>query len=380
MLFDYPTLKLIWWLLVGVLLVGFAIMDGHDMGVGTLLPFVGKNDIERRIVINTVGPHWDGNQVWFITGGGAIFAAWPLVYATAFSGFYWAMLAVLWALFFRPVGFDYRSKIANPTWRNTWDWGLFVGGAVPPLIFGVAFGNLFQGVPFSFADNLMSTYTGSFWGLLNPFALLCGVVSTAMITFHGAVYLMHRTEDAVYRRTQTAMLVFGSLLLLTFSAAGIWLWQGIDGYAIVSAVDASALPNPLDKEVIRQPGAWLANYDKYPGTMLLPVLAYAGTLAAMLLAVNGATLAAFVSSSIAIVGVIGTAGVSLFPFVMPSSTDLRSGLTVWDSVSSQLTLNIMLWATLIFMPLIIIYTSWAYKVMAGKVTAAYIRENDHSAY
>jgi len=380
MLLDYPTLKLIWWLLVGVLLVGFAIMDGHDMGVGTLLPFVGKNDVERRIVINTVGPHWDGNQVWFITGGGAIFAAWPLVYATAFSGFYWAMLAVLWALFFRPVGFDYRSKIANPTWRNTWDWGLFVGGAVPPLIFGVAFGNLFQGVPFSFADNLMSTYTGSFWGLLNPFALLCGVVSTAMITFHGAVYLMHRTEDAVYRRTQTAMLVFGGLLLLTFSAAGIWLWQGIDGYAIVSAVDASALPNPLDKEVIRQPGAWLANYDKYPATILLPVLAYAGTLAAMLLAVNGATLAAFVSSSIAIVGVIGTAGVSLFPFVMPSSTDLRSGLTVWDSVSSQLTLNIMLWATLIFMPLIIIYTSWAYKVMAGKVTAAYIRENDHSAY
>ncbi|WP_234086555.1 cytochrome d ubiquinol oxidase subunit II [Azonexus sp. R2A61] len=380
MLFDYPTLKLIWWLLVGVLLVGFAIMDGHDMGVGTLLPFVGKDDVERRIVINTVGPHWDGNQVWFITGGGAIFAAWPLVYATAFSGFYWAMLAVLWALFFRPVGFDYRSKINNPTWRQTWDWGLFVGGAVPPLIFGVAFGNLFQGVPFHFADNLMPYYTGSFWALLNPFALLCGVVSTAMITFHGAIYLMHRTEGAVQRRTQTAMLIFGSLLLLAFSAAGIWLWQGIDGFAIVSTVDPAALPNPLDKEVIRQPGAWLANYDKYPATLLLPALAYAGTLAAMLLAVNRATLAAFVASSLAIVGVIGTAGASLFPFVMPSSTDLRSGLTVWDSVSSQLTLNIMLWVTLIFMPLIIAYTGWAYKVMAGKVTAAYIRENDHAAY
>ncbi len=169
---DYESLKLIWWLLVGVLLVGFAIMDGHDMGVGTLLPFVGKDDTERRVVINTVGPHWDGNQVWFITGGGAIFAAWPLVYATAFSGFYWAMLAVLWALFFRPVGFDYRSKISKPTWRKTWDWGLFVGGAVPPLIFGVAFGNLFQGVPFSFDDHLVSTYSGSFWALLNPFALL----------------------------------------------------------------------------------------------------------------------------------------------------------------------------------------------------------------
>ena len=201
---DYTSLKLIWWLLVGVLLVGFAIMDGHDMGVGTLLPFVGKNDTERRVIINTVGPHWDGNQVWFITGGGAIFAAWPLVYATAFSGFYWAMLAVLWALFFRPVGFDYRSKIDNPTWRQTWDWGLFIGGAVPPLIFGVAFGNLFQGVPFSFDDHLVSTYSGSFWALLNPFALLCGVVSTAMITFHGAIYLAHRTQGEIQWRALRA--------------------------------------------------------------------------------------------------------------------------------------------------------------------------------
>ena len=377
---DYATLKFIWWLLVGVLLVGFAIMDGHDMGVGTLLPFVGKDDVERRVVINTVGPHWDGNQVWFITGGGAIFAAWPLVYATAFSGFYWAMLIVLWALFFRPVGFDYRSKINNATWRKTWDWGLFVGGAVPPLIFGVAFGNLLLGVPFQFDDHLVSTYTGSFWALLNPFALTAGVVSTAMITFHGAIYLMHRTEGDIYRRTQRAMLIFGSLLLLTFSLAGLWLWLGIDGYVISSVLDPAALPNPLAKTVIRQPGAWLANYGKYPATIALPVLAYLGTLLAMLLAVKGRTLAAFVASSLAIIGIIGTAGVSLFPFVMPSSTDLRSSLTVWDSVSSQLTLSIMLWATVIFMPLIIAYTSWAYKVMSGKVTAAYIRENEHAAY
>jgi len=199
-MFDYETLKIIWWLLIGVLLVGFAIMDGHDMGVGTLLPFVGRSDLERRVVINTVGPHWDGNQVWFITGGGAIFAAWPLVYATAFSGFYWAMLVVLWALFFRPVGFDYRSKINNSTWRSVWDWGLFVGGAVPPLIFGVAFGNLLQGVPFHFDVYMVSTYTGTFWQLLNPFALLTGVVSSAMITLHGGTYLAHRTEGIIQGR------------------------------------------------------------------------------------------------------------------------------------------------------------------------------------
>lgn len=379
-MFDYSVLKVIWWLLVGVLLVGFAIMDGHDMGVGTLLPFVGKTDDERRVVINTVGPHWDGNQVWFITGGGAIFAAWPLVYATAFSGFYWAMLAVLWALFFRPVGFDYRSKIDNPTWRKTWDWGLFVGGAVPPLIFGVAFGNLLQGVPFYFDNNLMSYYTGSFWGLLNPFALVCGLVSTAMITFHGAVYLSLRTEGAIGARARKAGYVFGLLLIVVFSVAGVWLWQGIQGYVIESTVSPNALPNPLGKSVIRETGAWLLNYQRYPLTMLLPLMVYVMVPFAMMLMSRGKNLAAFVASSLVIIGVIGTAGVSMFPFIMPSSTDLGSSLTVWDSVSSHLTLSIMLVATIIFMPIIILYTSWAYKVMAGKVTLAYIKENDHSAY
>ena len=380
MIFDYPTLKLIWWILVGVLLVGFAIMDGHDMGVGTLLSFVGKNDEERRVVINTVGPHWDGNQVWFITGGGAIFAAWPLVYATAFSGFYWAMLAVLWALFFRPVGFDYRSKIHNTTWRTTWDWGLFVGGAVPPLIFGVAFGNLLQGVPFHFDNNLVSYYTGSFWGLLNPFALLAGVVSTAMITFHGAIYLAHRTEGEIQRRARTAALVFGALMLVGFTGAGIWLAQGNFGYVITSAVDAAAQPNPMSKTVVQQSGAWFANYRDMPLTLIVPAIAYLGTAVGMLMVARGRTLTAFVASSFAIVGVIGTAGVSMFPFLMPSSTMPAASLTVWDSVSSHRTLGIMFWATIIFMPLIIIYTSWAYKVMSGKVTTAYIRENEHSAY
>lgn len=377
---DYPTLKIIWWLLVGVLLIGFAVMDGHDMGVGTLLPFMGRNDLERRVVINTVGPHWDGNQVWFITGGGAIFAAWPLVYATAFSGFYWAMLAVLWALFFRPVGFDYRSKIDNPTWRSIWDWGLFVGSAVPPLIFGVAFGNLLLGVPFGFDSNMVSTYTGTFWQLLNPFALLAGLVSSAMITFHGAVYLGHRTEGVVQKRANIAARYAGIALLVTFSAAGLWLAKAIDGYAITSVVDPAGLSNPMAKTVVREAGAWLANYHKMPLTQIIPALAYAGVIAALGLISLGRSGLAFISSSVAIAGVIGTAGVSLFPFVMPSSSVLNASLTVWDSVSSQRTLGIMLVATLIFIPLIIYYTAWAYGVMSGKVTAAYVKKNDHSAY
>ena len=377
---DYETLKLVWWLLVGVLLVGFAIMDGHDMGMGILLPFVGRNDLERRAVINTVAPHWDGNQVWFITAGGAIFAAWPLVYATAFSGFYWAMMAALWALFFRPVGFDYRSKIQNPAWRSIWDWGLFIGGAVPPIIFGVAFGNLLLGVPFHFNDLMMSTYTGSFWALLNPFALLAGVVSLAMITTQGANYLMMRTEGDIYRRVRAASLIFGALTLVTFALAGVWVAKGIDGYAITSAVDANALPDPLAKTVVVSIGAWMHNYTQYAWAMWVPIAAFAALLASILFSRLHKAGAAFWSSSLACAGIIGTAGVSMFPFIMPSSTDPRSSLTVYDAVSSHLTLGLMLGATVIFMPLIIFYTSWAYKVMWGKVTTEYIAANDKSVY
>ncbi len=378
---DYSTLKIIWWLLVGVLLVGFAIMDGHDMGVGTLLPFVGRSDLERRVVINTVGPHWDGNQVWFITGGGAIFAAWPLVYATAFSGFYWAMLAVLWALFFRPVGFDYRSKIHDPRWRSTWDWGLFVGGAVPPLIFGVAFGNLLQGVPFGYDSYLISTYTGSFWALLNPFALVAGVVSSAMITMHGGMYLAHRTEGAIQQRATRGAVGAALVMVLAFVGAGLWLrLGGIEGYAISSAIDPNGLPDPLAKTVVRSAGAWWANYGSAPLLWLLPLLGIAGALLAAVLVSARRTLSAFVASALAIVGVIGTAGGAMFPFVMPSSTMPNASLTVWDSVSSPLTLGLMLGATLIFMPLIIFYTSWAYRVMRGKVTLAQISANEHNAY
>lgn len=377
---DYETLKLIWWLLVGVLLVGFAIMDGHDMGVGTLLPFVGKNDIERRVIINTVGPHWDGNQVWFITGGGAIFAAWPLVYATAFSGFYWAMLAVLWALFFRPVGFDYRSKIHDPRWRSVWDWGLFVGGAVPPLIFGVAFGNLLQGVPFQFDAFLVPTYTGSFFALLNPFALLVGVVSSAMITAHGAIYLAHRTEGVIQQRALKAQRFASWITTIAFVGAGIWLHAAIAGYRITSRIEPGALPDPLAKTVEQVTGAWWQNFADRPMLLLIPALAIIGMLGAAWLGQRGRTLLGFIASSVGMTGIIGTAGVSMFPFVMPSSTMPSASLTVWDSVSSHLTLGIMFYATMVFMPLVIFYTGWAYKVMRGKVTAAYIREHEHSAY
>jgi len=287
---------------------------------------------------------------------------------------------VLWTLFLRPTGFDFRSKLDHPTWRRGWDWGLFLGSAVPPLIFGVAFGNLLRGVPFHFDANLMPHYTGTFWQLLNPFSLLAGVVSLAMITFHGANYLVFRTEGDIQRRARAASLVFGALLLLTFAAAGAWVAGGIDGYVVAGGADPFGVSDPLNKQVAVAHGAWFANYGRYPLTMLAPALAFLAT-AAGLWAVSGYRgLAAFVASSLAMAGVILTAGISMFPFIMPSSSDPASSLTAWDATSSELTLGIMFWAVVIFMPLILFYTRWAYGVMAGKVTVDYVRRNEHSAY
>ncbi|MDD5029797.1 MAG: cytochrome d ubiquinol oxidase subunit II [Rhodoferax sp.] len=378
-MFDYATLKLIWWLLIGLLLVGFAIMDGHDMGVGTLLPFVGRTDLERRLVITTVAAHWEGNQVWLITAAGAMFAAWPLVYAAAFSGFYWAMLVLLCALFLRPVGFDYRSKISSSTWRSSWDWGLFVGGAVPPFIFGVAFGNLLQGVPFQLDSTLAASYSGSFWQLLNPFALLAGVVSSAMLTMHGGVYLAHRTAGLLQARAIKGAIGAAVVMVLAFVAAGVWL-QFIEGYRITSMIDPNALADPMNKTVVRQAGAWMANYGRQPLLWVLPAMGVGGALLAVVQLLLGRTLTAFVCSALTLLGVIGTAGASMFPFLMPSSTLPNASLTVWDSVSSHLTLSVLFWVTLIFMPLIVLYTAWAYRVMRGKVTAAYVAEHEHSSY
>ncbi len=379
MIIDYEILKLIWWLFVGVLLIGFAITDGMDMGVGNLLPFVGRTDDERRLMINTVGPHWDGNQVWLITAGGAIFAAWPAVYAAAFSGFYVAMLLVLFALFFRPVGFDYRSKLGDARWRNAWDWGLFLGGAVPSLVFGVAFGNLLLGVPFHLDELLRAYYTGSFFELLTPFPLLAGVVSFSLLTMHGGIWIQLRTSGVLTERVKGWILWTGIAAMAAFGVAGIWLVMGIDGLTIVSQPALDALPNPLAKTVEVMPGAWLANYAAYPLTMAFPALGFIGVILTILLSRADRPGWGFFTSSLAITGVIMTAGISLFPFIMPSSTDLGSSLTIWDAPSSHLTLSVMFWAVVIFLPIVISYTIWNYRKMWGRLSIEEMQERT-SAY
>ena len=373
---DFATLRLIWWGLLGVLLIGFTLTDGFDLGVGALLPFVARTDEERRMVINTVGPTWEGNQVWFILGGGAIFAAWPFVYAVSFSGFYLAMFLVLAALILRPVSFKYRSKRPSPAWRSFWDWGLFVGGFVPALVFGVAVGNVLLGAPFRLDGDLRAFYEGSLLGLFTPFSLLAGLLSVAMLVLHGAAWLSVKAEEGpVLERARVFGTIAAVAALALFAAGGLYVAYGGLGYRIVSPIEMNGFSNPLRSSVVSAPGAWLDNYGRYPWMMIAPVLGFVG--AAMALAgvrIRSAALA-FSGSSISAVGVISTVGLSMFPFILPSSIDPPSSLTVWNASSSHLTLFIMLLVTVVFLPLILLYTAWVYKVLWGRSSTGALKTN-----
>lgn len=377
---SYEILRIIWWLLLGILLAGFAVMDGFDLGVGMLLPLLGRNDIERRVIINTVGPVWEGNQVWIILGAGAIFAAWPAIYAVSFSGFYLAMFLLLTGFILRPVGFKYRSKIENPAWRSFWDWALFAGGFIPALIFGVALGNVLQGVPFYFDDDLRAIYTGTFWQLLNPYAILCGLVCIAMLIMHGGLYLSVKTDKFVQQRAKKAARIAAIATISLFAIAGIWLAWSIPSYHLVNAIAHDGPSNPLYKLVSVHPGGWLQNFHLYPWFTIAPLLGFIGAIAAFIFAGKNQCKTAFVSSGASVLGIVLTVGVTMFPFILPSSSTPNASLLVWDSSSSQLTLFIMLIATLIFLPLILFYTAWVYKVLKGKVTNEDILIDDKGMY
>jgi cytochrome bd ubiquinol oxidase subunit II len=378
---DYEILRLIWWLFLGVLLIGFAIMDGFDLGVAMLLPFVARNDGERRVTITTIGPFWDGNQVWLILGAGAVFAAWPPVYAASFSGFYLAMFLVLATLILRPVGFEFRNKVPSPRWRTFWDYALFASGLVPSLVFGVVFGNLLQGVPFHIDGDLRIYYDGSgLFELLNPFGLLCGLVSVAMLAGHGAIYLTLKTEGAVQARAHRAAQVLSLATIVLFALAGLWVAWGIDGYLITSRITADGPSNPLLKTVTRQPGQWFANYRDHSWMVAAPILGFLGPICASLLSFAHRPGLAFIASALGIFGIVATAGVSMFPFLLPSNIAPAASLTVWDASSSRLTLFVMLMATLVFLPIVLIYTSIVFRALRGIVTASFVEKNSATLY
>ncbi|WP_425101819.1 cytochrome d ubiquinol oxidase subunit II [Tropicibacter sp. S64] len=382
-LIDFDVLRVIWWALLGVLLIGFALTDGFDMGVGALLPFVAKTDLERRQVINTVGPVWEGNQVWFILGGGAIFAAWPPLYAVSFSGFYLAMFLILAALIVRPVAFKYRSKREGAAWRARWDWALFAGGAVPATLFGVAVGNVLLGVPFHLTQDLMPMYDGSalgkLCGLLRPFALLAGVVSMAMLLMHGAAWLSLKADGPVVARARRIGTIAGLVAAGAYALAGLWLAVGVDGFAFAGEVAKDGPSNPLFNPVERG-GSWLTAYAERPWIIVAPVMGFAGIALAVMGLRAGREVTTLLFSKMAIVGIISSVGLTMFPFILPSTVDPDSSLTVWDASSSHLTLFIMLVCAAIFLPIILMYTAWVYKVLWGKVTQDDVRESGETPY
>ena len=372
---DYETLRLIWWLILGTLLMGFAIMDGFDLGIGATFRFLGRTDEERRALLESIEPVWEGNQVWFILAGGAVFAAWPLLYAASFTGLYLAMFVLLLALILRPVGFVFRNKVAAARWRNAWDWALLIGGAVPALLFGVAFGNLFLGLPFHFDELQRPVFTGGFFGLLHPFALLAGVVSLSMLIMHGSVYAALKVGEPMSGRAAALGRVAALVYAICFIAAGVWVASAIAGHQIVSQANVLGPSNPMTKHVAVIQGAWLGNYRAHGILWLAPAIALlaAGVTWGLLGARRPGV--AFVSSCLTLAGTILTAGLALFPFLMPSSAQPDQGLTVWDASSSAPTLFLMLVIVAVFLPVVLAYTAWVFRVLRGRITLEEIRRH-----
>ncbi len=374
---DYETLKVIWWGLVLFLLVGFVVMDGFDLGVGMLLPVVGKTDDERRVLLNSVGPVWEGNQVWLIAGAGTLFAAWPLVYAAAFSALYVPFMFLLFGLFLRPVGFDYRSKLPDPVWRRWWDRALVVGGLLPTLVFGATLGFLLQGLPFRF-DAALRIHYGAFafhWPLL----LTAMGTALALLLLHGASFLQCKTQGAIAARSARLALWLGPLASALFALGGVWLGE-MAGYRITAIGDLNGALTPLMKEVVAVPAGWLGNFVAHPVLWAMPVLGLLLPLVCALASRLGKSGLALVASGGACAAMMLTVAIALFPFVLPSSLDPASSLTLWDSTSSERTLLIMLGIVGVLMPVNIGYTLCVYRVVRGRVSAEQVRQHGHSLY
>lgn len=370
MIFEYATLKLIWFALIGTLLIAFAITGGFDLGVCALLPFFGKNDLERRLMLKSIGPTWEGNQVWFICAIAATFAAWPLVYAALFSSFYISLLLILIPLILRPPGIDFRSKLPSPTWRTIWDSCLFLSGSIPVFLFGVIFGNLLQGIDFNYDSNLMPHMHSSFFLLFTPYTFIFGVISLSIILLHGSLFLQIKTVIPLNERARKTARYFAGLFIFSFLIAWIWTIGKVEGFSITQMPDPNLSLTPLSKQVTKEVGLWLKNYQKYPVGYLAPLFSVLGVILAIIFSTLRWTLVAFFSNSIALISTIITAGFTLFPFILPSTSFPDHSLTIWDTTSSKLTLTWMFWALVILLPIVLSYTLWVFKVMRGKVKEA----------
>jgi len=328
-------LNTLWFVLIAVLYIGYFILDGFDLGVGILLPFLAKDDRRRRVLINTIGPHWDGNEVWLLTAGGATFAAFPGWYATLFSGFYMPLFFILIALILRGVAFEFRSKDDNPRWRAAWDWAIFGGSLVPALLWGVALTNFVRGVPIDASMN----YVGGFWNLLNPFALLGGALSLLAFTLHGALFLSLKTTDDLREKAEKTAwtLWIPTVLALVLYVISLYLLTDI-----------------------------FARLGINPG--IIPIAAVFTLLAAGYFIRAKRSGWAFVMSSLSILFAVATIFRILYPRVLVSSIDTLYSLNIVNTASSPYTLRIMSIVALIFVPIVLAYTAWSYWIFRKRIS------------
>jgi cytochrome d ubiquinol oxidase subunit II len=346
---SHETLAIIWFVLIAVLWCGYFVLEGFDFGVGILLPFIGKNEAERRTVVSTLGPVWDGNEVWLLTAGGATFAAFSLWYATLFSGFYLALLLILVALIIRGVAFEFRSKrgtATSPNWRRNWDVAIFIGSFVPALLWGVAFANIVAGVPLEL-QNGNSEFTGNLFTLLNPYALLGGLVTLGLFTTHGAVFLALKTDGEIRTRANRMAGQIGLVTAVLAVLFGVWTQLAHSNNALASAV-----------------------------VLALVVIAWVGALAANRMGREGW---AFIASAATMVFVVTFLFVCLYPNVMPSSTNLDATLTVQNAANSQYTLTIMTWVAVILTPVVLVYQAWTYWVFRKRLSPSQIPNPDEGS-
>jgi cytochrome d ubiquinol oxidase subunit II len=328
-------LNTVWFVLIVVLFIGFFFLEGFDYGVGILLPFLGKNDRERRVILNTIGPVWDGNEVWLITAGGAMFAAFPNWYATMFSGFYLALVLMLLALILRGVAIEFRSKEDLPGWRSTWDWAFFAGSLVPALLWGVALGNLLRGVPI---DQNM-TYVGGFFNLLNPYALLGGLTTLAIFILHGAIFLSLKSTNLVLERAKAATKKVGpvaTILVFLFVILGYFLTEAFTRLGV-------------------NPG-------------IVPLAAGAALLTAGYFVHTQRSGWAFAMTGLTIALSTITIFMSLYPRVIVSSLNPDWSLTIYNAASSPYTLRVMTIVALIFVPIVLVYQGWTYWVFRKRIS------------
>lgn len=356
-MFDYDSLRVLWWLLLGLLLVGFAAFDGIVLGLGAIFRVVARTEPERRALVGAIKPG-GLNQLWLILGAAATFAAWPLLYAASFSALYFAFWTVLFASILRPAGFGLRNLLIASRWRNAWDWALCVGGIVAALLLGIAFGNLFPGIPFHFDAAQRVIHTDKFLELITPFTLLCAVVSLSMMVLHGACYAAKRIDEPAARRARHAGIAAAGFFVIAFIAAGVFVIFLLEGYRAPGAIDPSGAANLAGKAVWLSPGAWLDNYIKWPLMWGAPLTALLSALFSCWLLLLRWTRAAFAASCLVSAGTIFTAGFALFPFLMPSSDNARHSLTVWDASSSEQVLRITLVLATALIPLILSCVVW----------------------